>query len=282
MSGLFSESIVAFYRWWHGKCHMKGAGRLINIAAPRLPGLRSFPLLLPNGETVRVDFTEVAAFSLLNYLMGDTHQESALVTAISKYLGEGDVFWDVGANAGVVSHHVRALRPDCRQHLFEPNPKLRQWAQTVMSGFPDCVVHLLALSDRDGTATLHIPDGLSTLASITPKDRKEGTLEVGIQIATADSLVFVEGYTPPKVIKVDTEGHEPEVFAGMTKIVAKYRPLIFFEHLELTDSQIQDFLPGGYSLATVAQTGPEALVEFDRNAGHNSVYFPGDWKTTTI
>jgi len=279
MSDLLSRSIVGFYRLWHGKCHLKGAGRLINIAAPRLAGLRSFPLLLPNGETARVDFNEIAAFSLQNYLLGDDHQESALVVAITQHLKEGDVFWDVGANTGVVSHHVRTLRPSCRQHLFEPNPKLRQWAQAMMSGYPDCVIHQLALSDQNGTSTLHIPEGLSTLASISPKDRREGVQEVEIRVATADSLVFEQGYQPPKVIKVDTEGHEPAVFSGMTKVIAEHRPLIFFEHLELSDSQIQEFLPGGYSLATVSQSGPGSLVTFDRDAGHNSVYFPGDWKT---
>ena len=227
-----------------------------------------------------MDFSEISAFSLLNYLLGDTHQESNLVTAITRHLHEGDVFWDVGANTGVVSHHVRTLRPACRQHLFEPNPKLRQWAQTLMSGYPDCTIHQLALSNENGTATLHIPTGLSTLASITPAEREKGAEKIEIQVATADSLVFDQGYDPPKVIKVDTEGHEPSVFLGMREVVRKFHPVIFFEHLELTEDQIRSFLPEGYSLATIAQSGSALLVEFDRNAGHNSVYFPGNWRTT--
>lgn len=91
---------------------------------------------------------------------------------------------------------------------------------------------------------------------------------------TADSLVFERGFLPPTIVKIDTEGHEPRVFSGMTRIISEFQPIIFFEHIGMTDHEIANLTPKGCRLGSVAQPSGIITNAFDRDVGHNSVMFP--------
>lgn len=273
MSRLVSNCIVGFYKIWHGKLHRRGAGRLINHLAPRLDGLQNFPLRLPNGAVAEVDFRELSALGWLNTMLGDDYQERPMIAAICRHLNAESVFWDIGSNAGIVSYEISQLAQYREHHYFEPNPKIYPWVEAALSHMDNATGHKVALSGENGSATFYVPRKGSAFGSLEghgDADRDE------IQVAkrTCDSLVFEDGFLPPSVIKIDTEGHEIQVLAGMKKIIEMHRPVIFFEHIEIPDEEIRSLVPSGYSLKTVSNSKGGLTDAFEREAGHNSVLLP--------
>ena len=160
-------------------------------------------------------------------------------------------------------------------HFFEPNPKLYQWAWSALSHLGYATGHQLALSDATGEATLHIPWNRSAYGSLEKRDQGD-TDKVTVMMTTGDELVFDQGFHAPNVIKIDTEGHEIHVLSGMRRLIGEYRPVVFFEHLEIPDREIAGMIPAGYSLRTVANPNGRLTESFDRHAGHNSVLIPNE------
>lgn len=264
---------VGFYRFWHGTLGLKGAGRMIGILAPNVAGLQAYPLGFPNGLTAEVDFRELSAFGCLNTFMGERSQESGLIEAITSKLTPESIFWDIGANAGLLSAQIAARISVREHHYFEPNPRIHRWAQVSMAHLPNAIGHTFAVSRATGTATLSLPRNRSAYGSL--ESHLSGDVErFEVETVSGDELLYERGYRPPDVIKIDTEGHEVEVLAGMSRIIREHHPVVFFEHIELHDDQVTALVPNGYSLGTVNDDTGEILPGFDRTKGHNSVLIP--------
>src|SRR5439155_11754661 len=60
---------------------------------------------------------------------------------------------------------------------------------------------------------------------------------------------------PPDVLKIDVEGFEPLVLAGLAETIRQNHPVIFFEHSKLTDDEIRSSLPPGYKLQFILKGG---------------------------
>ncbi|BCX48316.1 methyltransferase FkbM family protein [Haloferula helveola] len=268
-----ARGVVGFYRLWHGTLGLRGAGRLINHLSPRLSGLQCYPLRLPNGHIAEVDFRELSAFGWLNTMLGDDNQETPLIEAIAAHLSGDSVFWDIGANAGILSAEIARRTAIGEHHYFEPNPRIYPWAEAALSHLPQARGHPVAVSSSEGTATLFIPVNLSAFGSLEGNCRGEA-IRVEVETVSGDLLVYERGLAPPSVIKIDTEGHEVEVMGGMRRLVAEYRPLVFFEHIELSDEQVRAMTPEGYRVGTLCDTTGAILDRLDRSAGHNSALVP--------
>jgi FkbM family methyltransferase len=249
---------------------------MLRILAPVLSGLQSYPLRLPTGKAIHVDFRDLAVFGWLKLINGEEWQESGLVSAIVRIPRPGGVFWDIGANAGILSYEVARKSNHAEHHFFEPNPKIYEWAHEALSGIPNTFGHNFALSDTNGRGMLSIPCNRSAMGSLSPADSAHCE-KFEVEKITGDTLVFERGFTPPTVMKIDTEGHELQVLAGMSRVILEYKPIIFFEHISLSDDGIKTSLPSGYRLASVSQPQGEITASFDRTVGHNSVLLPADF-----
>src|SRR5580658_10305116 len=100
---MFCDLLVGFYRVVHGRLHMPGAGWLLKRLAPMLPGLQTYPCPVPEVGVALLDFRDEAAFGMVNSLLGDLGRDAGLYRCLEEALQPGDVFWDVGANIGIVS-----------------------------------------------------------------------------------------------------------------------------------------------------------------------------------
>lgn len=267
---MLANFLVRFYRVWHGRLGLKGAGWALRRAARIVPGLRTYPLVMQDGTRVALDFRDMSAWYWLNLDLGDPHfEEEGLFRAMRARITPDSVVWDVGANAGVLSYALARWRPAPRElHLFEPNPQVVSMARSGLGNFLFAHVHQAALSDRHCLLRMKIPSGSSTLGSLDP----EG--EVEVQCLRGDDLVFDEKMAPPNIIKIDTEGHEMYVLAGLGRVIAEHRPCIFFEHLSLGDVEIEKAIPADYRLFSVNDADGSLQPGLDRRAGHNSVLLP--------
>jgi len=266
--------IVLFYRIWHGVFRLKGAGALLSKSAASLNKLQRYGLKLPEGQIIEVDFRDVSSMYWLNHLLGDPFEEKGLLTAIKPFLKGRDVIWDIGANSGLLSYHLAKWENPGELHLFEPNPKMSRLATMAVSAFPHAQVHDYGISDRNAEFTLTIPEGHTTMGTLEPDSTGRNGIICKVNCRLGDELVFKEGFSPPQVIKIDTEGHELAVISGLSRIIADYRPVVFFEHISLDRDKVKSLVPSNYSLFTVSDATGELIPDLDSHAGHNSVLVP--------
>ena len=144
---------------------------------------------------------------------------------IARHFPKGAVFCDIGANVGNHSLYALMYLGAARALVFEPNPAAYELLllNLVFNGLIERVDtgHLgLGLSDRAaGDMGLATRDGNLGATALRP-----GAGDV--QVAPADQLL---AGARVDFIKIDVEGMELAVLAGLTETVAAHRPPIFLE-----------------------------------------------------
>lgn len=139
------------------------------------------------------------------------------------FMREGDLCFDVGANLG---NRIRAFRQlNCRVIAIEPQTSCLHKLRAEFQRDTGVVIVPLALGRTSGSAVMHTSDihTLSTLSqdfisSTTTSGRFSGVQWSGrqeVQVSTLDRLIAEHG--KPKFLKIDVEGHEAEVLAGLSQ-----------------------------------------------------------------
>jgi FkbM family methyltransferase len=193
------------------------------------------------------------------------------LAVIDALVHEGDGVVDAGADWGIYTVRLAELvGPAGRVHAFEPNPVSLERLETVVGSEPQVRVHAAALSDRAGTATLHVPldagETLRPLGSLrAPGDVPCETVKVAT--VTLDSAL---GDDTQRIsfAKIDVEGHELAVLRGAERLLTAARPalLVEIEHRHSGDQMgaTFDYLASlGYAVSAVAADGLRPFEEFD-------------------
>lgn len=190
------------------------------------------------------------------------------------------VVFDVGANAGDYARMcIDVFGSSCTVHAFEPSPdafnELRQTALTESN----IIAHQLALSDREGTATLFTPGGASTLASlheINPLDQEAKRFRRKVRVTTLDAVCRNERIANVDLLKLDVEGHEFSALLGARGMLRKRR--IRFIQYEFGENSIgarrylrdfSDLLAADYNIFRVV---PGGLVPWSYMGGVSEVF----------
>ncbi len=153
--------------------------------------------------------------------------------AVADLLEPGATFFDVGSNVGFFAVlAAREVGPAGAVHAFEPVPAIADdiAANAERNGLANVTVHAVAVSDTDGaTASLMLAahPGGATLSEADAPDDLTGRIDV--PVVTLDELVRTGTCPPPDVVKIDVEGVEMQVLAGMSEILAQHRPTLVCE-----------------------------------------------------
>ncbi|MBI3878947.1 MAG: FkbM family methyltransferase [Verrucomicrobia bacterium] len=263
---MLSDLAVAFYRVWHGTFHLPGSGWLLRRLAKIFARLREYPLVVAGLGTAELDFRDTSAYSLLNVTLGERDEHRALFTAAEKFLRPGAVFWDIGANVGVVAAHFAQPRFGLAAiHCFEPNPAPLKTLTGLFRNHPVARVHGFALGAADGRAPMNLSTDGSSVGSLHHLPSHAGG-SIEIVVRAGDRARAELGLPAPNLMKIDVEGFEPEVLAGLAQTIAEARPVIFFEHIFLTDDQLRALVPPGYELWFLLDDG-RATEDFARRNG---------------
>lgn len=188
------------------------------------------------------------------------------------------LFFDIGANVGLVSLGVATRVPEGSIHSFEPIPAtFEQLERNVSTNRPGITCHRVALSNDNGElkfATIKTDSGSATvdaeyLQSRLDKNRIH-TEMVFLSCPTQtfdafwDSLSPVARTTAHKIaLKIDVEGHEPAVLVGMQNFlrVARQEILIICETHYQNIQRVRELVEShGFTLKE-----PELQVLQDRN-----------------
>ena len=215
------------------------------------------------------------------YWEGLGGQDGVCLRAWTKLVaaGEGAVL-DIGANTGLFALAAAAARPGVKVVAFEPLARVAELARrnVALNDRFDIEVRQLAVSDSEGTATIHDPGGdQPASASLLADFLDAPTQGVEVPVVTVDALCIGAGDGEPlgrvDVAKIDVEGIEDRVLAGMRQTILRDRPAMFIEVLaeraEVTEQLA--FLEGeGYRSFDLAETGAAEMtgafrVPRDRN-----------------
>jgi FkbM family methyltransferase len=172
-------------------------------------------------ETLRT--ARGVARSLLIY-RGSSGRRVALRQFYSGFVGAGDLVFDVGAHVG---DRVAAFRRlGARVLAVEPQPALATTLRILFGRDKGVVIEPVALGAGDGTIALQLNLDNPTISTVSdafvlaardaPGWRNQSwTKTVRTKMTTLDALVSRHGM--PAFIKIDVEGFEPEVLAGLSR-----------------------------------------------------------------
>jgi FkbM family methyltransferase len=167
---------------------------------------------------------------------------------VRESLKSGQVAVDVGCHKGAYTYWMRRqVGPSGTVFAFEPQPLQVAYLQKAFVSLPfeNVVLVPKALSDKNGSAALHIPDGAGKThaASLEQGARSE---EQGVRESDSCSLLpapgsllsvdttaldtfFTDQPRGPDFLKIDVEGHELAVLHGGRNILERCHPTLLIE-----------------------------------------------------
>lgn len=138
------------------------------------------------------------------------------------FLQPGDLCFDIGANLGNRTRCFREM--DCRVVAVEPQADCQKRLHAQFADDPDVTLVQAVCAATPGRATLKIsPDHvLSTICDeFIESTQASGrfaasswTREVDVEATTLDGLI--DRFGMPAFVKIDVEGAEPQVLAGLS------------------------------------------------------------------
>jgi FkbM family methyltransferase len=273
---MFARLLVGLWQLLYGKFHLRGSGLLIRLFYPFLPGLKAYPVEVPGVGTIPIDLRQSGAYNLLlRFKLGDLGTDIGLYRAMESFLPPGSTLWDVGAFAGYISAHFAHPRFQLASiEAFEPNPATLGSLRKLFANRSVVRIHPFALGNAEQSMNLSVDPRATSMASLV---RHEGAPQkVTIQVRRGDTVRKELNLPMPDVIKIDVEGFEAEVIAGLAETIASKQPVIFFEHVFLSDEQIRKLVPGGYRLCFIGDDG-SVFEDFSlRRRGHDAFLVPKD------
>ncbi|MDB5512177.1 MAG: hypothetical protein JWR08_1660 [Enterovirga sp.] len=172
-------------------------------------------------------------FSGLQRSMGEARdislKEPDTVRWLETYLSPDDVLWDVGANIGLYSVYA-AKRGAGAVYAFEPfgATYVELLKNLVRNGVDETVRALnVALADRTGLGSValssFVPGYTGTLAG-HELAREAGGQRIGTQAVMTvrgDDFVRITPEARPDHVKIDVDGSEPLVLAGIADLLPR-------------------------------------------------------------
>ena len=205
---------------------------------------------------LRIDARAFAPWGAQAYAVLTGTHEIGVQQALIRSVRAGDHVWDVGANIGYLALvAARIVGPGGRVVAIEPDASCAAAirANAALNGLDAIEVVEAAAASRSGVAELVVVrDRLWTrLASVG--DHHEGEARVEVRTVALDD---VDG-PPPTIVKIDVEGAELDVLAGMSRLLRDARPLVICEMHGLNAEFCAVMEAAGYTVTNL--DGPEPV-----------------------
>ena len=149
----------------------------------------------------------------------------ALWAIASRHVPRDATVLDIGANIGLSTIILGRLAK--KVIAFEPSPPNTMFLRRNLdlNGISNAEVVDAAASNQDGMLQFHVAQFGAGSHVVSVGDLSRGAPTIDVPALCLDNIEL----PPINFIKIDVEGHEPEVLAGARRLLARDRPLIFME-----------------------------------------------------
>ena len=197
---------------------------------------------------------------------------------MQRALARCQTVFDVGANVGDWTALALSIKPGLAIHCFEP--RRFTYDKLLDRKFPPTVIcNNFGLSSFVKETKLHVFETGSPLNSLYPRGGledlgvKSQLQEEVIQLSTLDRYCRERSVSQIDFLKLDVEGHELEVFKGMTESLSQGRVrIIQFEYggcnidAGVLLKDIWQFFEGfGYAFYKIYPTGIKRAVHYSQS-----------------
>jgi FkbM family methyltransferase len=195
-----------------------------------LVGNDPFPIIEYRGMKIMANGADVISTSAL---VNDHYEtftldifDHLIRNGLQKRSAESYVFADIGANIGIFTIAAGTRHAGIEIHAFEPNPVSYQLlARNVeMNALKNVTLNNSAVGEATAVVSLDISSSCSGMHSIYSK----GAKRIDVPVVSLDEY-FANQRKLPHLLKVDVEGYEPRVLAGMSALLQKGPAQIILE-----------------------------------------------------
>ncbi|QSB17318.1 FkbM family methyltransferase [Natronosporangium hydrolyticum] len=168
----------------------------------------------------------------LEVYYGDPARDALMDRFYAQFVGPGDLAFDLGAHIGDRIGCFRRL--GARVVAVEPQPICAQAIRALYPGDDQLTLVAAACGDQPGEVTLHVNSANPTVSTASAHfvaaaagalgwEGQVWDTTIAVPVTTLDALIAEHGV--PSFIKIDVEGYEEAVLAGLTTAV----PALSFE-----------------------------------------------------
>jgi len=191
----------------------------------------------------------------------------APVVLAERYCGPRAVVVDAGANIGLSTLGFAHIARQGRVVAIEPSgTSFGFLVENLERNRIDNVLPIrVALSNTAGSVRLLEDAGFMAGTRIVSPDAATAVPGVEVPASTLDDVLEGAGVAAVDLVKIDVEGHEPEVLAGAAATLARHRPLCIVEFNAYTMVYHRGAAPRDF-LAQLKGIFPR-IYRFDRLTG---------------
>lgn len=191
-------------------------------------------IILRNGIRYEVDLSEGIDLSL--FLFGNFQKHTTKNRFFS--LSKDAVVFDIGANFGTMTLPYAKSVPDGMVYAFEPTHYALGKLRKNLKLNPDIknrvkIINMFVSKKSEVKPKIKAFSSwkvnVNTDKNVHPVHWGSEKSASGVKSTTLDEFCDKNKVKKVDLIKIDTDGHEPEVLEGARKTIDKFRPVIIFE-----------------------------------------------------
>lgn len=228
-------------------CKFRGSGRLGRF-------IRDTLLPTPNGPTIchikygfNIIVDPVIDKGVERQIYFRSIYEEGTIALMKEILKDGDTFIDVGSNIGLMSLAAsQFVGENGTVYAFEPHPDTFSILQAnlLLNSSTNIMHYNIALGMRNGKARIYSNMYFNRGSASLIKNMQNEQEGKEVAIMSLDDFIIEKGIKNIRMLKVDVEGWELEVFKGASQLLSgENAPIVCFEYSKghaLQNGQLSD------------------------------------------
>jgi FkbM family methyltransferase len=195
---------------------------------------------------------------------------------LAKMCERASLFVDIGAHYGFFTLHAASRRPDLKIIAVEPvssnfDVLSRNISLNDLKNIQTCNI---AISDADGEQPFHVFEA-SDNSGLQPHPQSRLLRTEMVQTKTVDALLG-NAKVGTLVVKIDTEGHEPALLAGMKQTLQRFEDIALFVEFNPMMLEAAGHDPSAF-LLKIDELGLAIFLLDDKNDRHFRVGPETNW-----